>query len=187
MLIGPGSPPGPNCLQSTLLHRIGRVSLWSIFSGMTHSPLRLAAASLALILAACSQPSTPVESATPAAPEPPPFELPKPTVVMEADPAPPFTYWAPEGATIRNHPNVPGLWNAFVDGQNVATYYGDDCRASDYQRFVGANADAVPTPPPPVEVRLSCETCPVNSDLRMNRMNVIFEEASRTVTKIACY
>ncbi len=107
--------------------------------------------------------------------------------MIEADPPPPFTYWAPEGATIRNHPNVPGLWNAFVDGRNVATYFGDECRASEFQRFVGAPVQSFPAPPPGVELRTSCETCPVNDDLRPSRMNVIFNEATQEITRVACY
>ena len=149
------------------------------------------ATALALFVASCSPPDTArsnaAQDATPAEPAPAPFELPTPTIVMEASPAPPFTYWAPEGATIRNHPNVPGIWNAFVDDRDVATHFGDDCRASEYQRFVGQDMEALPAPPPGVEVRPSCEGCAVNSDLRRDRMNVIFDEDTQTITRIACF
>lgn len=107
--------------------------------------------------------------------------------MIEADPPPPFTYWAPEGATIRSHPSVPGLWNAFVNGRNVATYFGDACRASEFQRFVGSPVQSFPAPPAGVEICNSCETCAVNDDLRPNRMNVIFDEATQEVTRVACY
>lgn len=146
------------------------------------------AAAIAFALAACSPApsSTAASDVTPVV-EPPPFQLAHPTVVMEASPPPPFIYWAPEGATIRNHPHVPGIWNAFVDDRNVASYYGDDCRASEYQRFIGQSADAMPAPPAGIEVRPSCEGCAVNGDMRANRMNVIFREDSRVVVQIACY
>jgi hypothetical protein len=145
-------------------------------------------AAIALALTACTPDSPPpaTNEAHPAT-EAPPFQLAQPTVVMEASPPPPFTYWAPDGATIRNHPDAPGVWHAFVDDRNVAVYFGDDCGASDYQRFIGETVEAVPAPPPVVEVRESCDGCPVNDDLRRNRMNIIFDEVSRKVVKIACY
>ena len=43
------------------------------------------------------------------------MDLATPNVVMEADPLPPFTYWAPESATIRNHPRMDGVWIAPMD------------------------------------------------------------------------
>jgi hypothetical protein len=134
-----------------------------------------------LSLAACSRPSETASSAAP------PFALPMPSVVIAADPPPPFTYWAPEGATIRNHPNVPGVWQAFVNERNVATYFGDACKASEYQRYVGQPQESFPAPPPGIEVRPSCETCAVNDDLRPNRINVLFNEATQKVTRVACY
>jgi hypothetical protein len=143
----------------------------------------------AFLASGCAPEAAPVATPDPAPvqPAPPTFELAEPTVAMEATPQPPFTYWAPEGATIRNHPNVPGMWLAFVGGQNVATYVGDACRASAYQRFVGQSADALPAPQDGVDVRLSCEGCAVNGDLRPNRMNLVFDEETRVITRIACF
>lgn len=147
------------------------------------------AAALALAFAACSPAPSPtvVNETQPAPAGSTPFQLAQPTVVMEASPAPPFTYWAPDGATIRNHPDVPGVWHAFVGDRNSAIYFGDDCGASGYQRYIGETVDAVPAPPPVVEVRESCDGCPVNDDLRRNRMNIIFDEGTGKVVKIACY
>lgn len=143
---------------------------------------------LALVIAGCSPtpPAVPTQETPPPAAQAP-APLAEPNVVMEANPAPPFTYWAPEGATIRNHPNVQGAWNAFVDGQNVATYFGDECRASEYQQYIGQDIDTVPTPAPPIEIRKSCRTCPVTSDLRLNRISLAFDEESRLVVSAACY
>lgn len=136
----------------------------------------------ALAAMACSPRREPVASAAPSIA---PFVLAQPNVTIAADPAPPFTYWAPEGSTIRNHVN-PGIWNAFVDGRNVATYFGDACGASGYQAYVGQPLKSLPPPPNGVDMRLSCETCAVNDDLRPNRMNVIHNSAE-TIVKIACY
>jgi hypothetical protein len=116
----------------------------------------------------------------------PTFDLPQPNVVLSADPAPPFTYWAPEGAVIRNHGN-PGVWVAYVDGRSVATYFGDECRASELQRYIGQRLSAVPTPSDGISVRTSCTTCAVTDDLRRDRLNVVFDEVSQRVVSIACY
>jgi hypothetical protein len=148
----------------------------------------LAAAALSLCLAACGMwPGKKDDASASAPPLQAAFVLPDPSVVMEANPPPPFTYWAPEGATIRNHPNVPGIWNAFVEGRNVATYFGDQCRASGYQRFVGQPLQSMPQPAEDTELRVSCSDCPVNSDLRANRINVIFDQGTQKITQIACY
>lgn len=137
----------------------------------------------ALALAACSPPAAPAGSAAPSAAA---FVLPQPNVTIAADPPPPFTYWAPEGATIRNHPHVSGIWQAFVGGKNVATYFGDSCGAASMQAHIGKSASSFPAPAPGIEVRTACETCAVHDDLRPNRINVIHDDAG-TITRIACY
>jgi hypothetical protein len=140
---------------------------------------------LIVALAACSAETTP--DSAPATPAPAPFALPQPHVVMQADPPPPQTYWAPEGSTIINHPDVPGIWYATRNGDRVETYFGDACHASDYQRFVGQPRASMPQPPADTELRTSCTTCPVHSDLRANRINVLFNEQTQVIEKIACY
>ncbi|GAM98548.1 hypothetical protein U91I_02183 [alpha proteobacterium U9-1i] len=140
---------------------------------------------LTLALSACSaQPNSSAPEPAPAASVPP---LAQPNVTMEADPPPPFTYWAPEGSTIRNHPHAPGIWHAFVDGRQTDIYFGDACRASEWQYLVGQPLQSLPRTPAGMELRPSCETCAVNSDLRRNRINVLFDEPTQTITKIACY
>lgn len=151
--------------------------------------LRICAVLTAIGLAGCSPPavSNPERDAAPGESASAPYELPQPKITMEATPPPPHTYWAPEGATIRNHPHVPGIWLAFVDGRNVASYYGDQCRASEYQRFIGEPLLSIAPPPPGMEERRSCEGCPVNADLRPDRVNVIFDNATQTIVQVACY
>jgi hypothetical protein len=145
---------------------------------------------LAACIASCGSPDAPASSTTriPAdiRTEAPPFELPRPNVDIRADPPPPFTYWATDGAVIRNHGN-PGVWVAYVDGVSVAMYFGDECRASELQRYVGQPVRAVPPPAPGVELRTTCTTCPVTDDLRRNRVNVVFDEESQRVVSIGCY
>lgn len=121
------------------------------------------------------------EEATPA-----PFKLATPDVVMEADPPPPFTYWAPENSTIRNHPRVEGIWIAETDGQGRTHYFGDQCHASRFQQFVGKALDALPEKPSDAKWRLACDKCAVHSDLGRARLNVFYDESSKVISSISC-
>lgn len=109
-----------------------------------------------------------------------------PDVVMAADPQPPHTYWAPENSTIRNHPRQPGIWIAESPDGSRKFYFGDQCRASEFQRFVGQSVDALPAKPANATWRLSCSKCTVTSDLGWTRMNVSYDEETRTIEKISC-
>lgn len=121
---------------------------------------------LALFVSACTSSdeqqqsisSTPVKSA-------------EPRVVIEADPAP-FTYWAPEGSTIRNHPRNPAIWVAQVAGQPERYYCGDRCQASRYQHLLGRPLTEMPDPPKKAICRTHCSTCARTSDLGWARMNI---------------
>ena len=109
-----------------------------------------------------------------------------PNVVMAADPRPPFTYWAPENSTIRNHPREPGIWIAESTDGSRKYYYGDQCRASEFQRFVGQSVDALPEKPADATWRLTCSTCMVTSDLGWKRMNVSFDQQTKVISDISC-
>ncbi|WP_146119514.1 hypothetical protein [Phyllobacterium phragmitis] len=115
-----------------------------------------------------------------------PTPLAEPKVVMEADPPPPFTYWAPENSTIRNHPRDPLTWIAETEGGSRLYYFGDQCRASQFQHFVGQPVDALPDKPAGATWRMACSTCAVTSDLGRERMNVSYDEDSRAITSISC-
>ncbi|MDO1558371.1 hypothetical protein Q0812_02885 [Brevundimonas sp. 2R-24] len=103
---------------------------------------------------------------------------------MEADPPPPFTYWAPEGSVIRNHGN-PGLWVAYVNGRQVKTYFGDDCGASRRQGLVGASVERLP--PESARWRVFAQDQPVTDDLRPGRTNVVYDPQTRLILEVACY
>jgi hypothetical protein len=109
-----------------------------------------------------------------------------PNVVMAADPRPPFTYWAPENSTIRNHPREPGIWIAETPSGSRKYYYGDQCHASEFQRFVGQSVDALPEKPVNATWRLTCSTCMVTSDLGWKRMNVSFDQQTKVISDISC-
>jgi hypothetical protein len=115
-----------------------------------------------------------------------PAHLAQPSVVMEADPAPPFTYWAAEGSTLRNHPRQAGIWIGEVAGQRDRYYFGDQCQASRYQQFVGRPLAEMPSAPQGAVWRKHCSSCAVTQDLAMTRMNISFDEKSQRIDAIAC-
>lgn len=112
--------------------------------------------------------------------------LSQPDISMEADPPPPFTYWAPAGSTIRNHPREPEVWIAETDGGSKRYYYGDRCRASAYQHLVGRPTDALPEKPAGVVWREACTSCAVQSDLNRVRMNISYDENIGIIEAISC-
>lgn len=116
----------------------------------------------------------------------PEITLAEPEVVMAAVPPPPFTYWASEGSTIRNHPRVDGVWIAGKEGERDRYYFGDECSASRYQRFVGHPLEVLPEKPDSVEWRHACTTCAVTSDLGRARMNIAYDEDTRVIEQISC-
>ncbi|MBB3808736.1 hypothetical protein [Pseudochelatococcus contaminans] len=112
--------------------------------------------------------------------------LAQPDVVMDADPPPPFTYWAPEGSMIRNHPRIAGVWIAETEGIPDKYYFGDQCRASEFQRYVGHDLDMLPEKSGDAVRRLACSTCSVTSDLGWARMNIFYDEETRIIETISC-
>lgn len=112
--------------------------------------------------------------------------LAQPDVVMDADPQPPFTYWVPEGSIIRNHPRIAGVWVAETGGGPDKYYFGDQCRASEFQRYVGHDLETLPEKSGDAVWRLACSTCAVTSDLGWARMNIVYDEETRIIETISC-
>ncbi|WP_433947432.1 hypothetical protein [Brevundimonas diminuta] len=109
-----------------------------------------------------------------------------PAVEMEADPPPAFTYWAPEGSTIRNHPQDPNIWIAEGTDGSRTYYFGDQCRASERQDWVGQPVETLPKPPVDAVWRIGTTTSPQTSDLRRERLNISVDEKTRRVARVAC-
>lgn len=116
----------------------------------------------------------------------PEITLAEPDVVMEADPPPPFTYWVPEGSTIRNHPRDNSVWIARKDGEHDRYYFGDECSASRYQRFVGHPMEVLAEKPEGAVWRQACTTCAITSDLGRERMSISYDEETRIIERISC-
>lgn len=115
-----------------------------------------------------------------------PKRLAEPNIVMVANPAPPFTYWAPDGSTVRNHPEQPGIWIATTADGSRKFYFGDRCRASDYQDYLGRSVDVLPEKPDGALWRMACSTCVVESSLAPQRMNVTYDQQTRIINEISC-
>lgn len=139
------------------------------------------ASALTLLGACSSEPEVPVAT-HPAASS----GLATPVVTMAADPPPPFTYWAPEGSTIRNHPNDQGAWIAERADGTRKFYFGDQCRASERQGWVGQSVDTLPQTPSGQKWRTACTTCAVTSDLQRDRLNISYDETTRRVVEVSC-
>lgn len=108
-----------------------------------------------------------------------PDDLHRPNVVMQADPEPPFTYWAPPGSTIRNHPTSSGIWFAEVQVEQRPTYFGEDCGAYRWQDLIGE-------PIAPLRVafagaRISGPGQPITADLRFERLNILTDKQGRVL------
>lgn len=111
--------------------------------------------------------------------------MPANDVVMEADPAPPWTYWAPEGSTVINHPRHEGVWIA-EDGEKSTYYFGDQCKASEYQGFIGQTLDRFPRADFGDKLRTACTECAVTSDLWFDRINVWFDNETDVIEEVSC-
>jgi hypothetical protein len=110
----------------------------------------------------------------------------KPNVIMAAEPQPPFTYWAPENSIIRNHSRQPGIWIAESRDGSLKYYFGDQCGASRFQRFIGQSLNALPEKPATATWRLACSNCAGTSNLDWTRMNVLYQQQTRTIDNISC-
>jgi hypothetical protein len=146
-----------------------------------YAKLQTVTVAVVVLLGACSQ-----EDHAPAAAERPAPTLTTPAVRMVADPPPPFTYWAPEGSTVRNHPSEPGIWIAEAATGARTFYFGDQCHASQRQAWVGQSVDALPKKPDGQAWRIACSACVVNSDLQRDRLSVTYDADTRRVVDVTC-
>jgi len=144
-----------------------------------------------LLLAACGAPQAEAPADPPSdgdtATAPARVEgLPEPAVTMTADPPPPYTYWAPEGSEVRNHPSNPNVWVAFGPGSAVAYYFGDACEAAAKQDWIGRARGDLPEPPTGDEWRIVESGESVLQDLQLDRLNIEIDPQTQRVVSISC-
>ena len=60
------------------------------------------------------------------------------------------------------------------------------CRADQYQRFIGRHRSELPPKPANETWRVTCTTCPVTMDYSPSRMNVFYEESSGLIREVKC-
>lgn len=62
----------------------------------------------------------------------------------------------------------------------------DQCRASQYQSYVGRNRSTLPPKPPGETWRVTCTTCPVTMDYNPGRLNILYEEQTGIIRQVKC-
>ena len=62
----------------------------------------------------------------------------------------------------------------------------DQCKASQYQSYVGRNRSTLPARPAGETWRVTCTTCPVTMDYNPSRLNILYDEQSGIIRQVKC-
>lgn len=62
----------------------------------------------------------------------------------------------------------------------------DQCGLKDAQAFVGKARTDLPAPVDPSRWRVACTTCPVTTDYRPDRLNILFNPDTGVVQQVKC-
>lgn len=62
---------------------------------------------------------------------------------------------------------------------------GGQCGAAALQAYVGKPRSELPATDP-ARTRIVCATCPVTSDYRFDRLNVVYDTATDRIVRITC-
>lgn len=71
-------------------------------------------------------------------------------------------------------------------GTTPAHVKGDTCGASALQYLVGKNRSEAPAPVDPSRRRVTCSTCAVTMDYRPDRLDILFDKDTGTITTVKC-
>lgn len=60
------------------------------------------------------------------------------------------------------------------------------CKADQYQRFIGRNRSELPSKPAGETWRVTCTTCPVTMDYNPGRLNILFDQSTGVIREVKC-
>lgn len=60
------------------------------------------------------------------------------------------------------------------------------CRADQYQRFIGRNRSELPARPANETWRVTCTTCPVTMDYNGSRLNILYDQQTGIIREVKC-
>lgn len=60
------------------------------------------------------------------------------------------------------------------------------CKADQYQGYVGRNRSELPAKPANETWRVTCTTCPVTMDFNPNRLNIFYDQATGVIREVKC-
>lgn len=79
-----------------------------------------------------------------------------------------------------------GACTGYAGGPAAPPPGGNECRASDYQYLVGRPKSEVPPAPAGATWRVTCTTCPMTMDFNPRRLNILYDQSTGIVEKVAC-
>ena len=62
----------------------------------------------------------------------------------------------------------------------------DQCKASQYQRYLGRNRSELPQRPANETWRVTCTTCPVTMDYNPGRLNILYDQSTGVIREVKC-
>jgi hypothetical protein len=65
-------------------------------------------------------------------------------------------------------------------------YGPSQCRADQYQRYIGRHRSELPPRPAGEIWRVTCTTCPVTMDYSPGRLNILYQESSGIIREVKC-
>ena len=60
------------------------------------------------------------------------------------------------------------------------------CKAENYQRYIGRNRSELPAQPAGENWRVTCTTCPVTMDYSPSRLNIFYEQSTGIIREVKC-